>query len=149
MPLWIDLYMALFWPMLAAIVFSAFRWGGHLERRATLAFALACVAELLLILLAPNTRFSRILIGPAAVDIVLAIALTLLTVRYGKGWLYPMAAIQILTALSHFIKFLLPGISRMTYAILDGAGGYPQLLLLAIGIALHARNHRKGDHAAS
>lgn len=142
MPFWIYLYALLFWPILAVAVGAALRWGGKAERRAALIYAAACCLEVLL-WSSITSRWSHIEIGVAIVDVGLAIGLTVLTIRYGLIWLYAVTAIQILMALSHVIKLILPNISRMTYSILDGAGGYPQVLLLILGTVLHVCGMRR------
>lgn len=143
MPPWTYFYIILFWPLLALSVLLAIRWGGAAERQANIIYAGACCLEVLLIWSEPSPRFSHFNVGIATVDIGLAIGLTILTVRHGLAWLYAVNAIQILTALSHFTKFILPDISAMAYTILSGAGGYPQVLLLILGTVMHARAERR------
>jgi len=142
MPFWTYLYALLFWPLLAIAVLAALRWGGRAERQTSLVYAAACCLEVLVWSRA-STRFSHVEIAVAAVDIGLFVALAAFTVRYGLGWLYMVAAIQLLMALSHFIKLIEPGLSRMAYTILSGAGGYPQVVLIIIGTVAHARAQRR------
>jgi len=134
MPLWTTLYVLLFWPLLLVACVAAWRCGGQPERYAATAYAVAAISEMLL---RSRHGFAQLELGVAIVDICLLVALLFLLVRHGRLWIYAAAAIQMVVVTGHLAKLLIPAISRMTYVIMTGAGGYPQVLLLVAGTIAH------------
>lgn len=148
MPLWTALYVLLFWPLLLGACIAAWRWGGKPERYVATAYAVAAIFEMLL---RSRHGFAQLELGVAIVDICLLVALLFILVRQGRPWIYAAAAVQMVVVTGHLAKLLVPAISRMTYIIMTGAGGYPQVLLLVAGTIAHVlakRTHVRASRSA-
>lgn len=148
MPSWTIFYVWMFWPALLLAVGAAMKWGGPAEKWAGIAYLGAAVTETLV--RAPLSHAYRTVdVGVASVDLGLLIALIVFLVRYERRWLYAASALQFVVVTAHIAKLTVPGMSRLAYAIMTGSGGYPSLLLLAVGtatFALHPSKRRPHTH---
>lgn len=148
MPNWTILYVWMFWPALVITVGMAAKWGGPAERWAGAAYLGAAITETLI--RAPMSHAYRTIdVGVAGVDLCLLIALIACLVRYERRWLYAASALQFVVVTAHIAKLTVPTISRLAYAIMTGSGGYPSLVLLAVGTATFALRRRSSGRSHS
>jgi hypothetical protein len=134
------IYILGFYVVLTVTALCAARWGGWVERTAALLFIGAAVATRLLFL-----DFGRHFVGLETrvllVDLALLATLCALTMRVGYGWLICAASAQAITTLAHFSKLLMLDLSRLGYALMEGASSWPTVIALAVGVWQH--HHRR------
>lgn len=133
------LYEQAFVPLLMLLALCAWRWGQWPERTAAASFAAAWLATLLV---KPTThmRFFYVEFGVLLVDGALLIALGLLAVRSGRGWLIWATAFQLLSTTAHLARAMDSSFSALGYLIMEGASSYPTLIALAVGLWQHRRS---------
>lgn len=126
---------------LAAVVLSAWVWGGGPERALAGVLAWLASADLALHAVAPGARF--IATGHFVIDLVAAlgaIAIALIANRMYPLW---FAAFQLIAVLAHVARDLAPGVATLAYRLLSTGPSYFQIFLLAGGIWRHRRRLRE------
>ena len=132
------LYEQAFAPLLLLLAFCAWRRGQWPERMATMSFAAAWLATLL-VKPAIQVRFFYVEAGVLLVDGALLIVLGWLAVRSGRGWLIWATAFQLLSTTAHLARAMDSSFSALGYLIMEGASSYPTLIALGVGLWLHPR----------
>ncbi|MGN6277687.1 MAG: hypothetical protein ACTHM8_03065 [Sphingomonas sp.] len=87
--------------------------------------------------------FSTVLAWPLLVDLILAIALTIVAFRADRLWPLPVAACQWVAVTVHVAKLIFPSMPAFGYAFLYGLWAYPMILLTAIGAWRCQRRRRR------
>ena len=136
MPTWTIVYSWAFWPLLAMVCAGCWRWGDPACRMVGAIFGSAMIIDLVS---RPWYHWHHLELMMLVVDFGLLMGLSWITIRSPRWWMTGMTAIQLLEMFGHISKVLNPTISQLTYALLIGAGAYPQLFLLAIGLMLDGR----------
>lgn len=75
-------------------------------------------------------------------DMLVFLALIACAMRWPRGWLSMMVALQLLSISGHLTKLLGYNLRRNTYAILHAGAAYPLLICLSIGLLLAIRTRR-------
>lgn len=135
-------YILGFYVVLTLTVLAAARWGGWVERSAALLFIGAALATRLSFL-DYGRQFAGLETRVQIVDLALLVALCALTMRVGYGWLICAASAQAITTLAHLSKLLMLDLSRLGYALMEGASSWPTVIALAIGVWQHRRRTRR------
>ncbi len=139
MPLWTTVYVALFWVLLAVLLAACLRWGDRPTRLACGSFAVCMVVQKLA-RLGVTATYHLLSIPALLIDLALLAILAAIALRHPRWWAIALAAVQLVTCLGHLSKLLFPHISRLTYALLIGSGGYPAIILLSAGLIASIRN---------
>lgn len=83
-------------------------------------------------------------LGTTAIDVVLCLGLTWLSLSSRELWALLASSSQLLCVIGHFASALSPNIGMFTYVTGNGFwGGYMLILALAIGIMGKERDRRK------
>lgn len=127
------LYGLLMW---AVCFYAGFR-GGWEERIAIAGIVLSTYASLLLVAFL-ELRYRQIELPLVLVDAGIALLMCAIAVRSRKFWPLWLTAFTGIALLSH-LAALMPGMFSQLYYDATALWSYPQLLVLAIGIANHRR----------
>ena len=125
--------LLLFLTAVAAVI-----WGGWVERVVSALFVTALVASLA-VLRFSSVKYLGFETGLFIVDGTLLIALLLVTLRAGQGWLICATSFQAIAVLGHLAKLVNPHYSRMAYWLMANASIYPTVIALAVGIWQYRR----------
>ncbi|SEM93778.1 hypothetical protein SAMN05192583_1588 [Sphingomonas gellani] len=140
-------YIYGFWIALAALFAAAYRFGGRTERQVATMYLAAAIGTLVL---RPALAMRWRDVEPAIllVDVLLALGMMRLGIRSGKIWILTASALQILSSLAHLARAMDPTLWWFGYQLMEEAGSYPMLVLLAIGICQH-HSRKQGQVVAS
>jgi len=141
MPAWTIWYVDCFAPLVSVSLLLAWRWGGPTELLVALIYLIGTDLQKAVARTA-GVRFVHFEPIVATIDIAAFLGLVILAYRRPRVWLLCSAALQFLACLGHVAKLLQPGMPALVYEILMGSTGYPLLVLLWIGIAMHHRARR-------
>ncbi len=126
--------------ILLAIAGAAWRWGAGPER--------ACATALLYMrfidwpyhwIFGLHVYVSTVDIGHAFIDFTTAIALLVIALRANRVYPLWLAALQIVSFISHLAMSLSPVIAGLAYVILIIFPSYLELAILALGVYRHRR----------
>lgn len=131
MPSWTTIYAAAFWPLLVGVCGAAIVRGDRAIGWTAIALLLTMIMGQLSLSVASYSDLEE---GLAVSDVMLMIALLALTIKWPRGWLMAMSAIQVLMVLGHVARWSSGPTTRLTYAILTGSGAYLELALLAYAL---------------
>lgn len=81
--------------------------------------------------------------GVLLVDLAMLIPLVLIALRANRQWPIPMAAMQLLQLMGHFLKLAEPSLLPLLYWLSRIAWAYPMLVLLALGTLRHVARERR------
>lgn len=130
--------------ILVAVCMAALLRGAGPERLCCLVLVgIFGVDELYHFFLAEPAMYQTIDIGHAAIDIAAAVAFVFIALRANR--LYPLclAALQILSVVSHPVKTMEDQIGPIAYGILATGPFSLEILTLTLGIAFHIRRTRQ------
>lgn len=137
MPSWTALYVTIYWWVLLPCSFAAsWWWGDRVLRSAFTWYAGLVTAGDLVLHRSMYRQFEPL---QATTDITLWAALTWLAIRHRRWWLIAAAALQLVACLGH-LGSLVASPSRLAYAMMTSAGGYPILILLIIPLTAAIRS---------
>lgn len=123
----------------------AWRYGGWPERWSTWTMLAMVVADRIYHAFdGPVPAYERVDLWHMSLDVGALVSLVLLAVWANR--LYPLvvAALQIISTLTHLARgSLQDGFTPLAYAILNVAPSYFQLLACAVGLALHVRRRAR------
>lgn len=130
-------YVACFYVVLLVLVPASFIWGGWAERRVATLFFLAAALSIALRGIFLGTFFygARYDIGTVVVDVALFAGLAIIAIRVPLWWTICEAALALTTVAAHLVKAIGVHLPWLAYTLMNSAGSYPALLLLAIAIA--------------
>jgi len=139
--------LVLFFIGLLTCALSWAAWkGGAPERWATILYAAAIIASELVSQGAPPGQNFTVLAGPLLiVDLTLAIALSVLTIKANRLWLIPATGCQWLAVAGHLTRWLAPRVIPTSYAFLTMIWSWPMIVLLLIGTIAHQRRATRGE----
>lgn len=127
------------------LMFAALRWGAAPERYCAAVFVTMAVVDRLYHLgVGRATIYTAVDLGHLLIDGGAAIALV--SIALWANRIYPLwlAAFQGLAVVSHFTREVSSTIGKLAYAFLTYAPSLFQIVIVAWGIALHARRVRRG-----
>lgn len=135
------LVVLLFHALLIALVIAAIVYGGRTERRVAGLYAVSALISTVARHIDGMAfkNFDRLV---SLTDFVLLACLVALALKVRRWWLFGAAALQTLTCLGHVAKLIDSGIPPIGYFMMSVSSSYPSLILLAIGIWQHRRDHQ-------
>ncbi|WP_295560577.1 hypothetical protein [uncultured Sphingomonas sp.] len=119
--------------------------GGGPERWAASLLVAAYALGLPVHLALRGAGYDTALLGGAAIDVVLLVALIWLAHRSTRYWPLWLAGWQFAAVVAHLAKMLDPTMQATGYAVQAQVWGYPMVIALAIGAWRHCRRRRAGD----
>lgn len=132
----------------AILCAAALRWGAAPERICAAALlAMNVVDRIYHALVGRGTIYASVDIGHLVIDLL--VATVFIGVALGANRLYPLwlAAFQLVSVVSHFAREASGKVAEIAYFLMNYAPYYCILLILAVGIALHAmRTKRHGPY---
>ena len=142
MPLWTVIYVWVYWLWAALLALACWRWG---DRPTAFAGPIYLAGVVLGNLTLRHQAFSQFEPGQAIADLMLAIVLSRLAVRWPRWWWIGLAAVQLVSLIGHLSMLTRTGLSRLAYALMTGMSAYPSLILITIGLvaAMRVRSARK------
>ena len=125
-----------------ACVGYAFVRGGQPERVAGVALLAALVASASVGLIQIAGGFETVPLQLLVVDVLLALVLTILSLRANRMWLIFASSCQWLAVAVHAAKLIHPAIISTSYAFLTVIWSWPITALVACGAIAHHRRQR-------
>jgi len=89
--------------------------------------------------------YASALIGGAAIDLALLVALIVLAHRSTRYWPLWVAGWQLAAVIAHLAKAVAPEMAAAGYAVQAQVWGYPMVLAVAAGAWRHRARRRAGD----
>jgi hypothetical protein len=130
--------------LFGACLFALWRGGGP-ERAIAALFLIAWLASI-----ATRAPFQRLYQGVAyhtlAIDTLLFVSLLIVTRRANRKWPVLVTGLQLLVALAHLARILMPFELPVVYMIMTAAWPFIQLITVLAGTAFHWR--RTAIHGA-
>lgn len=141
MPGWTELFAGAFIPLLVVAAALAFLIGS-IREQAVAATYLAVAA----IQVASRSRpraWMDFELWTAITDCALSALLCIICARWPARWVLLAAGVQLFVSTIHLAKLIGLELSRLAYAIVSGASGYPLVILLIWGSVRSWQRHRR------
>ena len=123
---------------------ATFRWGAAPERWCGGAFAFMFLIDIPYHwIFGPGMRLSSIDIGHALMDFVTAVAFVVVALRANRMYPLWLAALQLISLASHFVRAANPAMLPLVYATMSIAPSYLELIVLAGGLVNHVRRVKR------
>lgn len=121
---------------------AALRWGGAPERICVAALVTVTLVDPVYHLLVRYPVFGTVDIGHLVMDLGVALAFIAVALRSNRVYPLWLAAFQLVSVLSHFAREVTDFFPMLAYGLMSYGPYYIILLIMAAGIAAHARRSR-------
>jgi hypothetical protein len=122
---------------------AALRWGAGPEKICAAAiFAMTFGDPVYHLLVAHGPRYGTVDVGHFIMDVAVAAVFTGVALRANRVYPIWLAAFQLVSLLSHFAREVTDFFPKLAYGLMSYGPYYTTLLILALGIAAHARRSR-------
>jgi hypothetical protein len=121
-----------------ALSLAALRWGAGPERASMFAFLLFWILEPFLeLVVGTGTQRGTVDPGGATMDGIVAVVFIGIALYANRSYPLWLAAFQLISALSHLMRWIDPGMNSLAYAIMAIAPSWALLITIGIGIWRH------------
>lgn len=127
-----------FWLFLVATAVATIRFGGWSERSVLACYILAGIATAVLRRPASH-RYHTVEVTVMMIDLILLMALIVITLRYPRRWLELSVGIQAICVSAHIAKALNPDLWRLGYQMMEEFTCVPATILLGYAALVKRR----------
>jgi hypothetical protein len=137
-------YATINWISVLLLSAASLRWGAEPERWGAGVFVgMLVVDRLYHLAIGRGGKYWTLDAGHLAIDTLAAAAFVALALTANRKYTLWLAALQVISVLAHFARVMNAGIAAKAYGYLGNAPSYLGMMILMVGIVLHARHLRR------